>query len=76
MTPHSLISRTWAISDIDGRDKRTVTLVEYLAEVAVAKARVEPVADALYRGDHDGCAAAQNALSVDAKFAALRAALG
>lgn len=46
MTHPSLLSRTWEISDIDGRDKRTVTLAQYLAEVAAAKARVKPVADA------------------------------
>ena len=62
MPATALRSRTWNISDIDGRDKRTVTLAQYLAEVDAAKARVKPVADALYRGDHDGCAAAQKAI--------------
>ncbi len=30
--------RTWEISDIDGRNRRTVTLAEYRAEVEAAKA--------------------------------------
>jgi hypothetical protein len=59
MPATAIRSRTWDISDIDGRDKRTVTLAQYLAEVAAAKARAKAAA-----------------LSVDAKFAALRAALG
>jgi hypothetical protein len=31
--------RTWEISDIDGRNKRTVTLAQYRAEVDAAKAK-------------------------------------
>jgi hypothetical protein len=60
MPATAIRSRTWdIISDINGRDKRTVTLAQYLAEVAAAKARAKAAT-----------------LSVDAKFAALRAALG
>lgn len=53
------MERTWVIRDVDGSNPRTVTLAQYRAELAAAKARVAPVVEALRRGDHDACAAAQ-----------------
>jgi hypothetical protein len=35
--------RTWEISDIDGSNKRTVTLAQYRAEVDAAKKRAEAI---------------------------------
>jgi len=57
-----MIERTWTISDIDGKNPRTITLANFLAEHRAAVAAVKPVVDALYRGDHDACASAQSAL--------------
>lgn len=56
----STASRNWEISNIDGSNKRAVTLAQYRAEIEAAKQRVRPVVDALRRGDHDGMAKAQN----------------
>ena len=50
---------TYEISDIDGRNKRTVTLEQYRAEVRAAVAKVKPIADAFYRGDLQAVANAQ-----------------
>ena len=44
-------TRTWEISDIDGSNKRRVTLAQYRAEVDAAHARVKPLVDAFMRGD-------------------------
>ncbi len=35
--------RTWEISDIDGSNKRTVTLAQYLAEVAAASKKAQAI---------------------------------
>jgi hypothetical protein len=40
--------RAWAISDIDGRNARNVTLAQYLAEVRAAKIAAERIAEANY----------------------------
>ena len=57
-----MTERTWEISDIDGRNKRTVTLAQYRAEIETAKAKVAPVVSAFRRGDLIGCAKAQAAI--------------
>ncbi len=36
-------ARTWKISDIDGRNKRTVTLDQYRAEIDAAKRKAEKI---------------------------------
>jgi hypothetical protein len=54
--------RTWEISDLDGSNKRTVTLAQYKAELAAAKAAVAPIVAAFKRGDMAGMAAAQASL--------------
>lgn len=38
-----MTERTWEISDIDGANKRTVTLAQYRAEVDAAKAKAEAI---------------------------------
>ena len=45
------MERTWEISDIDGRNKRTVTLAQYRAELDAALKRVRPVVAAFARCD-------------------------
>lgn len=40
--------RTWEISDIDGSNKRTVTLAQYRAEIDAAKVKATAVAKAAY----------------------------
>ena len=56
-----MTARTWEISDIDGRNKRCITLAQYRAEIEAAKAKVAPVMSALRRGDLIGCDKAQAA---------------
>lgn len=56
-----MTERTWEISNIDGSNKRTVTLAQYRAEVDAAKRLVAPVAAAFYRGDLAGVEKAQKA---------------
>ena len=51
---------TYEIEDASG--KRRVTLAEFRAELDARKAMALPIADAVRRGDHDGCAAAQAAM--------------
>lgn len=41
------IERTWQIADLDGSNRRTVTLAQYRAEVAAASER----AKAIFRAD-------------------------
>jgi hypothetical protein len=41
-----IMERTWEISDIDGSNKRTVTLAEYRAEIEAAKAKAEAIHEA------------------------------
>jgi len=43
-----MTKRTWEISDIDGSNKRRVTLDQYLAEVRAAKIAAERIAEAKY----------------------------
>jgi hypothetical protein len=38
-----MTERTWEITDIDGTNKRTVTLAEYRAEIDAAKAKAEKI---------------------------------
>ena len=40
--------RTWEISDIDGSNKRTVTLAQYRAELDAAKAKAMAAARKMY----------------------------
>lgn len=54
-----MTERTWQISDLDGSNKRTVTLAQYRAEVDAAKQAVAPVAAAWRRGDLKAVEAAQ-----------------
>lgn len=51
--------RTFTISDIDGKNRRTVTLAQFRAELDAAHAAAAPVAEALRRGDLNACAKAQ-----------------
>lgn len=51
--------RTWEISDIDGKNKRTVTLAQYLAEVAERVRAAKPIMDAVRKGDLNACGKAQ-----------------
>lgn len=55
--------RTWEISDIDGGNKRHVTLAQFRAELAERKRMAAPIMDALRRGDIEACSAAQAAMS-------------
>lgn len=41
--------RTWEISDIDGSNRRTVTLAQFRAEVDAAKAKAEAIFTAAKR---------------------------
>jgi hypothetical protein len=54
--------RTWEISDIDGSNKRCVTLTQYRAELDVRKKAAAPIMEAMRRGDLKACALAQAAM--------------
>jgi hypothetical protein len=54
--------RTWEISDIDGRNKRTVTLAQFRAELEARKPHAAAIMDAVLAGDLTGCAKAQAAM--------------
>ena len=54
--------RTWEISDIDGKNKRTVTLAQFRAEIDVRKALALPIMAAVRRGDLKAATAAQEAM--------------
>lgn len=54
--------RTWEISDIDGRNKRTVTLAQFWAELDARKPYAAAIMAATLRGDLAGCAKAQAAM--------------
>ena len=54
-----MIEQTWEIADIDGKNKRRVTLAQYKAEIAAHAAMAKPIMDAVLRGDLEACAAAQ-----------------
>jgi hypothetical protein len=53
------MKRTWEISDLDGTNKRRVTLDQFRAELAARAAMTKPIADAWRRGDLAACEAAQ-----------------
>jgi hypothetical protein len=54
--------RTWEISDIDGKNKRRVTLAQFRAELDARKALAAPIMDAFRRSDIEACGAAQAAM--------------
>lgn len=62
-----IAERTWEISDIDGRNRRTVTLAQYRAELDARKPYTTAIMDAMKRRDIKGAAAAQAAMR--ARFA-------
>lgn len=43
-----MAERTWEISDIDGSNKRTVTLAQYRAELDAAKVKSLAAAEKMY----------------------------
>lgn len=57
-----MTERTWEISDIDGKNKRTVTLAQYRTELDAAKKAVNPAIEAFRRGDLAAYAAALKTL--------------
>ncbi len=54
--------RTWEISDLDGSNKRTVTLAQYRAELDARKPHTAAIMNAVRRGDIAGVEAAQAAM--------------
>lgn len=50
------------ISDIDGKNKRRVTVSQYRAELDARKAMAHPIMDAFRRGDLKACSDAQAAM--------------
>jgi hypothetical protein len=59
--------QTWEISDIDGRNKRTVTIAQYRAELDARKPFTAAIMAAIQRGDIKAASAAQEAMR--ARFA-------
>lgn len=57
-----MAERVWEISDIDGGNKRPMTITQYRAELDARKVHTARIADAMRRGDLEGCAAAQAAM--------------
>jgi len=55
-------TRTFEIVDLDGSNRRTVTLAEFLAEHEARKAMAAPIMAAWRRGDMNGVASAQAAM--------------
>lgn len=55
-------ARTWEITDLDGSNRRTVTLAQYRAEIDRALALAAPIAAAWKRGDMAGVKTAQAAM--------------
>lgn len=55
------MTKRYEISDLDGSNKRTVTLAEYRAEVEAAKAKVAGAVAAVRRSDLNGYVAAVKA---------------
>lgn len=53
---------TWEISDIDGKNKRTVTLAQFRAEIDARKAMSVLIMTAIRAGDIKACADAQAAM--------------
>jgi hypothetical protein len=58
----SNLERTWEICDIDGSNKRRVTLEQYRAELDARKAMAQQISDAFRRGDVAGVERAQSAM--------------
>jgi hypothetical protein len=56
------MKRTWEITDSDGRNKRTVTLAQYRAEIDARKATTAAIMHAWRRGDVKACEVAQAAM--------------
>jgi hypothetical protein len=54
-----MTERTWEISDIDGSNKRTVTLAQYRAELDARKPYTAAIMAAVRSDDQAGVAAAQ-----------------
>ena len=57
-----MTTRTWNISDIDGGNRRRVTLAQFRAEIDTRKEMARRVMDAWKRGDIKACEAAQAAM--------------
>lgn len=55
--------RTWKIADIDGSNRREVTLAQFRAELDARKAAAAPIMDAWRSGDLNGVAKAQAAMT-------------
>ena len=55
-------AQTWEISDIDGSNKRTVTLAQYRAELDARKPYTAAIMAAVRSGDMKAAAAAQAAM--------------
>lgn len=56
------MERTWEISDIDGGNKRTVTLAQFRADLDARKPYTEAIMAAVRSGDLKAVAAAQLAM--------------
>lgn len=56
------MERTWEISDLDGGNKRTVTLAQFRAELDVRRSYTQAIFDAVRRGDMAGAASAQRTM--------------
>jgi hypothetical protein len=54
--------RTWEISDLDGSNKRTVTLAQYRAELDARKVYTARIAAAVQTGNMKAVIAAQRAM--------------
>ncbi len=54
--------RTWEISDIDGSNKRTITLAQYRAELDARKPYTAAIMAAVRSGDLKAVSAAQAAM--------------
>ena len=48
MATKTTTERTWQITDIDGKNPRTVTLAQYRAEIDAAKAKAMTAARSMY----------------------------
>jgi hypothetical protein len=56
------MERTWEISDIDGANKRTVTLAQFRAELDARKSYTAAIMAAVRSGDIKATEAAQAAM--------------
>lgn len=57
-----MADKTWVITDVDGRNSRTVTLAQFRSDLNARAAMAKPISDAWKRGDMAGVAAAQKAM--------------